>query len=128
MDFHPNDYVLGVWFAQKFNSGDVIICVKKKPQGWQIEYLIRVIEDGKITSKTNRRLMLSPIETEDETKSRIDKVFLTLKRMYPDFGQYVDIRGDYHALLFKLAMTDWVHFDHDNSDLGDIKRDVRTNS
>jgi hypothetical protein len=107
MEFLPNEYVLGVWFAQKFDVGDIVMCVKKKDGKWFAEYLIRSYKEEK---KTTRCLPVSPSKDEDDTRIRMDKLFSNVRRMYTDFYEYIDIKGDYHALIFKLAMTDWIQF------------------
>ena len=47
-------------------------------------------------------------------QSSSDLKLTNLRTEYSDFYEYVDVRGDYWALLFKLAMIDWIKFEQDN--------------
>jgi hypothetical protein len=106
MEFTDKDkeYILGFWYAQKNNFGDILLVIRKKSDQWYVEYLLR-LDDAPRRSK-----VLAIKETNEEIlKIKTDRMISKLFR-HPDFSDYIDVRGDGNSFLFKLAMTNWVRF------------------
>jgi hypothetical protein len=103
IEFLSDEYVLGVWFAEKNRANSLILVVKKRKGVWKVDYMFK-FPDG---SKKVRTLHVKS-DTEDNLKTRMEGVFNRFRKKYDGFHDYVDIRGDYHKAQFKLAMTDWI--------------------
>lgn len=113
MDFKQEDYVLGVWFAEKKNGDNWLMTIKQK-QGttdcWEGEYRFRYKKDDKIFNSEDEKNVYSlgiDGESEDQIVEKLNGLFEVIKTEYTAHSEYVEIKGGMEKFMFRLAQCPW---------------------
>jgi hypothetical protein len=114
MQLKKENYILGVWYAEKHGLGNWICTVKKgaEPNSWEGEYRFRYYKDGSIFDSKDERsfqCFMTKDLTEEQMKKKIEAVFEVIKMKYNDFDDYLDVRGDFMKMVEVSKNTTWMH-------------------
>lgn len=115
MELFKEDYVVGVWFAEKKDYGNFQLTVIKRNGAWLGEYRFRYYVDHKIHGSNDKKSFYTiqppPETTEEQIIGMGNLITQKLKEiMGCEITEYVEVRGDMDKFLFRLAQKDWFHF------------------
>jgi hypothetical protein len=114
MQLKKENYILGVWYAEKHGLGNWICTVKKgaEPNSWEGEYRFRYYRDTSIfESKDERNFYNFTVcdLTEEQMKKKTDLFFEEIKKKYSSFNDYLEVRGDVTKMVEVSKNTSWMH-------------------
>jgi len=99
-----NDYILGVWHCERLRGNDkgyaFVIAKKPKEGNWQL--LIKT-HTKNLASKEPLILTFDDSPDIDTIKLRAELVFEPAKSFFPDFSEYVEVKGSKEKLLLLVA-------------------------
>jgi len=114
MEFEETDYILGIWFGERKGEHNYLVTAKRDEDGyWSVQIRFRQFVDTKAFGSQDPKSFAgfktkTPWLPEEKVKAQCDSLFGVAKTMFGfTFTEYVEIKGDVHKFMFKLAMTDW---------------------
>jgi hypothetical protein len=117
-EFTENTYILGVWFAEGNNYGNMQIWVSKEKskEDWVTEIRFRYYQDGNIFDSDDKRsgMVFRFEETSEDAvikKTRETFKLITMPPSCPfkDFHDELLIQGDVNKLIEKAKDSKWLH-------------------
>jgi len=117
MNIGKNDYVLGLWYCEKHKGehpGYSIIIVNRNPEG--IWYL-NIRNHFKNEQVAEHTFKMDDKPSEDIIKLRVKLLYDVAKNFFPDFYEYIEVKGDYMALAFRVAMSEKLDVDFRGSNI-----------
>ena len=116
MEFFKDDYILGIWFAEKKNYCNFVMTVVRRCDQWLGEYRFRYFagssqkvfesDDVKSFYKFSLKATLSEEEIIRDCNLSMDE---SKKRDLFDFYEYVEVKGDFEKFKFRIAQEPWCH-------------------
>jgi len=120
MEIRSEDYILGIWFAEKnkgIEKGNVLGMAIRRPDGkWYVEIRTRMYRDEKTFASDDKKRFnsfeLKKDTPEEFVKEKLDEIFDMTKNFFPNYYEYVEIKGNLEAMLLKTAELKWFNVMH----------------
>jgi len=116
MEITENEYILGVWFANNPEIGNIMLTVYKKDLidgEWLLETRFRWYKDNKAFNsndiKKSSTMMLNKNTSEEEIEVKNDIFLKCCKAMGFEETYYVPVKGGGKKLVRLLKAQPWAH-------------------
>jgi len=114
IELHENDYILGIWFAEKHDFGNWICIIKrgKDPNGWVGGYRFRQFSDNKVFDSedlSESYNIKEKIASEEQMIKSINNIFSIVKLKYCDVHEFVEVKGNLDKLVELTKNSSWFH-------------------
>jgi hypothetical protein len=104
MNIQEDDYILGVWYCEKFRGKHkgyaIVIARKPKQRDWQL-----IIKSSTLDMMDREPVILTfdDFPSLETMKARGELVFEPAKIFFPDFSEYIEVKGHVELLLLAIA-------------------------
>lgn len=111
MEIKPNDYILGMWFAEDMEGNNFLASVKKTTEKWECEYRFRYIKDDNIfdskDEKSFYRFTVGIEAPEEQVKGAMEMLFKCIKIKYNKFSEAVLVQGNVDKFFKAVEGKPW---------------------
>lgn len=116
MELLDSDFILGFWFAEKTNYGNVIFTARRKVENdfYDGELRIRYYKQDQAIDSDDKKTFFQLNDlgnNEEEVLLKINEIMSFVKLEFPDKWRFISVKGNFEKMMELFKKTDWMNFE-----------------